>query len=790
MQMVINIFAAIGFKITGIIIHGLIVYGSWLFLILAFLGIFVTGFLGADDRDAGSNMVKKIAAILAATALFYLPVQLNLTNVIAGAPGNSVSSLKTDLSNDPILKHSLNYSSGATGAVNAITYLAYTLSHPIVDLAMRIGGSNTDIWPGIQSSIDADLSSAMQANNPQVAANLAQWRYVLAPAILRADPVLATALEKVSRLKYVFFNPYSTNATLDPVYGDNAAVVKDLLKKYPPSKPTFQEIVLQNQSELAKVAGEFGAKPFTANESSSSSGSSTPASVTVKLFGKHLWEENQDAAKETSAAAHNFTQGNTEFFDAINPQFLGLGGQSAAGQQLTNYVADMDTDLEDFFGGSSYTSGTKQFSNLEDLYVNLGRSVLVASLEGFAKNPKSMAALRSMCASHGAADCVGTLSMFANSIRRPDIKMGQTPGVSGFFGKTLSDLGSFTITGLIEIVFYSIGAMFNVAAPYIIGFAMAGAIVVSVIGPLWMLLAGRFLHAMEWMIMPVVFVNVWDALFYIWVLFCNALDNVMPGLGSAIDASGGIGVVKDPDVMNHIVTIGEAMGFLAIPTAAFFLLFGKPGDAMRNNFGRAMAAGMATATTLVGMQVARMGLRGGGKRPDTGGKRPRVPGTGAGGVTANAPAPTNPKGPGGPGGGGPSGGGPGGAPASISANAPATQTGNTPHTIRTGQATGGTQPASNTAPSTASGSSAATTGNSPQPAPVSRRAMTPQPVSPATPAAPSGGRPAAPMAANSPHTIYRGRTLQPATGPTRQPAAPQPPAAPKQGNTPHTITQP
>ena len=423
MQMVINIFAAVGFKVTGIIIHGLIVYGWWLFFILAFIGILYTAFLGIDDRDAGYNMVKKIASILAATALFYLPVSLNLTNVIAGVPGNSSGQLKTDMANDPVLKHSLNYTSGATGAVNAITYLAYTLSHPIVNLAMRIGGSNTDIWPGIQSSIDADLSSAMQANNPQIAANLAQWRYVLAPAILRSDPVLATALEKVSRLKYVFFNPYSTNSTLDPVYGNNAAVVKDLLKRYPPSKPTFQEIVLQNQSELAKVAGEFGATPFTANESSSSSNSSTPATVTVKLFGKHLWEENQNAAKEASTTAHNFTQGNTEFFDIINPPFLGLGGQSAAGQQLTDYASDMDTDLEDFFGGSSYTSGTKKFSNLDDLYVNLGRSVLVSSVEGYAKNPKSMAALKAMCASHGATDCVGTLSMFSSSVRRPDISM-------------------------------------------------------------------------------------------------------------------------------------------------------------------------------------------------------------------------------------------------------------------------------------------------------------------------------------------------------------------------------
>jgi len=777
MQMVINIFAAIGFKITGIVIKGLILYGGWLFFILAFLGLLMTAFYGFDDKDAFGSLIKRIAAILVAVALFYLPVHVNLTNVIAGTPGLSSTTLSNTIKNDPIFSHALNYSSGGTGAVNAVTYLAYTLSHPLVDLAMKIGGSNSDIWPGIQSSIDADLSSAMQASNPQVAANLAQWRYVLAPAILRADPVLATIMEKDPQYKYVFFNPYSTNKTLDPQYGQDASVLKILMDKYPP-KPSFQELVLQNQSELAHIAGEFGATPFTAKPSKQQG--ATPSSITVKLFGKHLWKENQEAAKEVSNEGKALDKGNTEFFDIINPPFLGIGDQSTAGKELTNWISDADTNITDFFGGGSYKDATKKFSSLSDLYTNLGRSVLVASIEGYAKNPKAMAALQSMCASHGATDCVSTLHMFSNSVRRPNMKMGDTPGVSGFLGKTLADLGSFTITGLLELVFYSIGAMFNVAAPYIIGFVMAGAILVSVIGPLWMLMAGRFMHALEWMVAPVVFVNLWDALFYIWVLICNAFDNVIPGLAGSINASqSGVGIVKNPEIMNHIVSIGEAMGFLAIPTAAFFLLFGKAGESMRNNFGRVMAAGMTTTATLVGMQLARMATKGGSGK---GGYSQK--GNQGSNVTGNKPniPPNNPPSP------------PGGSPNSPPPPPPGggrAMNSNAPHSI-----SAATPKTTTATPAT---STASTTGNS-----VQANTPTPSPNTPsatptvqgngantATASAAQGKGPATPLSGNSPHTV---RSSGPANARSQQKGqqAPSPahnkPGTPKGGNVDHNIT--
>ncbi|WP_143214959.1 hypothetical protein [Acidithiobacillus albertensis] len=320
--------------------------------------------------------------------------------------------------------------------------------------------------------------------------------------------------------------------------------------------------------------------------------------------------------------------------------------------------SDLAVDVEDFFGGKKANDPTQKFTSLSDLYQNLGRSVLVASVAGYARNPKNIAAMQAMCKTHGDEACAQTLQMFSNQIRRPKDVVGHTPGVSSWLGKTLADLGSFTITGLIEVVVYSIGTLFNTASPYIIGLSMTAAILVSLIGPFWMLIAGRFVHALEWMTLPVILVNLWDALYIIWLIVCDGLDGIIPHLSNAVNGYGSsslsapkIGIVSNPDLMNHMVNIFEAMGFLAIPTVAYMLLFGKAGDGMRSNFGTSMGRMIGMTTTMAAMAAMRAGRRSGGK-PKPGGKVAAPGGNapsgsgGSGGLTPSNPVKGGPGAPG------------------------------------------------------------------------------------------------------------------------------------------------
>jgi len=107
-----------------------------------------------------------------------------------------------------------------------------------------------------------------------------------------------------------------------------------------------------------------------------------------------------------------------------------------------------------------------------------------------------------------------------------------------------------------------------------------------------------------------------------------------------------VGIVANPALMNHIVNIFEAMGFLAIPTAAYMLLFGKAADGLRSNFGSTMSRTIATAATLAAMTAMRSMSKGGGKKPQgkqalggkgiTQGLATNAPSSG-GGPTAAAP---------------------------------------------------------------------------------------------------------------------------------------------------------
>ncbi|WP_143484278.1 hypothetical protein [Acidithiobacillus marinus] len=667
--MVINIFAAVGFTITGSIIRGLIEYGGWLFFILAVFGIFHTIFNNIEEPDALLHVIKKFASIMVAVGLFYFPVQIAMNDVIAGSTGTTV---KKAVDGNSILSSMHDFSTGSLGLVNGITYLAYQISSGLPTLAAKIAGtSDTDLWPGVQSAIDTDLSSAMQSNDPQIAANIAQWKNVLAPAILKSDPKLATALQANPQLAYVFANPYSTNSQTDPDYGKLAAKVKSLLKSDPPN-PSWPELVAQQQTQLAGVADKLGSVvPFTAGTSSSSK-SSTPTYVNVKLFSKKYWKLNQDIS--TYDKVHNtvtpVTSWTSEAYAWLpNLIFKQIDSKkdykemrrTEEGTPTQAIASDLAVDVEDYFGGKKTNDPTQKFTSLSDLYQNLGRSVLVASVAGYARNPKNVAAMQAMCATHGDEACAQTLQMFANQIRRPKDVVGHTPGVSSWLGKTLADLGSFTITGLIEVVVYSIGTLFNTAAPYIIGLSMTAAILVSVIGPFWMLIAGRFMHAMEWMALPVILVNLWDALYIIWLIVCDGLDGIIPHLannvnnyGSSSMMSPNIGIVSNPALMNHIVNIFEAMGFLAIPTIAYMLLFGKAGDGMRNNFGSSMARATGAAATMAAMVAMRAGRKGGKSSGKTPGKTTapggNTPGTGGGltpsnpvkggGVSASAPKAT------------------------------------------------------------------------------------------------------------------------------------------------------
>ena len=654
-QMVVNIFAAVGFTVTGIIIKGMILYGAWLFFVIAVIGVFMTIFNNIEERDAFFHVIKKFASISIAVLLFYIPIKVNLADVVAGVPKSDVSSA---VSGNGLISSMANFSSGSNALVNAFTYYAYEWSSGFPALATEIAGtSSTYIWPGVESAIDADLSGAMQSNDPQIAANMAQWKYILAPAILKSDPALASALQTNPMLQYVYDNPYSTTTATDPRYGAYAAQVKALLSSDLP-KPTFQSIVLQNQAALAKIARKFGSVvPFTATPSSTAGAS--PSSVSVKLFSKEFWIENQkidanNAANNVESGLSSNTAsdlpGGSRIWSFINwlPS-LGerLTTTSAQRQQIstndsaTAAASSIAVDMTDFFGGSQFNNPTQTFTSLGNLYQNLGRSVLVASVMGYADNPKAMSAMAALCKTHGNAACTQTLQMFSNQQRRPDDAVGHTPGVSSWLGKTLSDLGSFTITGLIEVVIYSIGTIFNTAAPYIIAVCMAAAILVSVIGPIWMLMAGRFLHAIEWMIFPVILVNLWDALYIIWIIVCDALDDVIPHLAGTVNNGSpvgqNVGIVANPALMNHIVNIFEAMGFLAIPTAAYILLFGKAADGLRSNFGGAMARSIGTAATLAAMTAMRSMTKGGKKASGTGKQAPGGKGI-TQGMATNAPS--------------------------------------------------------------------------------------------------------------------------------------------------------
>jgi hypothetical protein len=237
-----------------------------------------------------------------------------------------------------------------------------------------------------------------------------------------------------------------------------------------------------------------------------------------------------------------------------------------------------------------------------DLYRHLGLSVALAGGVSLGDDERNLQMLKELCTQQGNKVCAHQMMGFYNAIEERT-----NPG--GIVSRTISSLVLAALAAIVNLL----AGLVVAATPFAIGATKIVALMLGIIGVFMLLIPNRLTTAVEWMIGPITWVNLWHALFLIWWKISEFLDKMYDAFvfSSAIP-DGGLGAAS-------IMKLLSASGYLAVAVFAYHIVF------TRASGGAILLAGSIAGTQRLAAKVVKtlsiihrdlgLGRRGGGNAP-------------------------------------------------------------------------------------------------------------------------------------------------------------------------------
>jgi hypothetical protein len=507
----IDLFTAGAYALCGRVFSALAAPAfSWLFYLLATIGI-VFALIESAVEQRPDLWLRHLVAVCMASVLTMVPQAIDLRDLGYSAPGQVEQLFGTRVGAAP----QITYWIERLGATAATSLRSLIHSQPALTV------------PGVAQQVSDIASDPASLNDPQIKANLEIWRRRLVPQILRDHPDLASQL-RAADLSEALLNP----APAEPQFvGTRAAEQAQAVRSALAAASIDLAASLQTQSPLVnQIAQDAGATPWDL-------GSDPGATPAIRFVQR---TPPTSARPLITAAA---------FDDALQHG-------SALATQMRAQLPQADQVVA--------------ISGADQLYDNLGRSILYGAGVTIARDRAAQATIGSLCQRAGDAVCRGAMAPLIEAsthLRVSDADRYNRYDMTTILQQPITTL-LLTITA---VLMETLSSLVVSVLPFALGIAKAMAIVVSMIGAWLLLWPGRARVALSWMFGPISFVSLWSVLFNLWA-------DIEPGLAQIAELVGGTDHGSWSAV--RAMSIAIALGYLGLPSLALGIIYGESGRAL------------------------------------------------------------------------------------------------------------------------------------------------------------------------------------------------------------------
>jgi hypothetical protein len=483
---------------------------AWLFYLLATIGLVFALVESAVEQRPGL-WLRHLAAVSVSAVLTLVPQSIDLLELTYAAPGRVEQLFGTRVGAAP----QITYWIERLGATAAASLRSLMHRQPALTV------------PGVAAQVADIASDPAILNDPQVKSNLEIWRRRVVPQILRDHPDLADQLQSAD-LTDALLNPAPGVADLVGArYADRAQAVRAALA----GASIDLKATVQAQSALInQIAQDAGAAPWDV-------GYGPDASTSIR-FAQHT-PPISARPTITSAAYDDALQRAGALSNLLRTQL------PQADQALTVASADQ-------------------------LYDDLGRSILYAAGVSIARDRAAQATIGSLCQRAGDTVCRSAMAPLIEAsarLRVTEPDPYNQPGWTTLLQQPVTTL-LLTITSLL---LGTLSSLVVSVLPFALGIAKSMAIVVSMIGAWLLLWPGRAHVALSWMFGPISFVSLWSVLFNFWADLEPGLAQIASTVGDADHGSWSAG---------RAMSIAISLGYLGLPSLALGIIYGESGRAL------------------------------------------------------------------------------------------------------------------------------------------------------------------------------------------------------------------
>lgn len=425
------------------------------------------------------------------------------------------------------------------------TYIVDQIGTGFVAIIQKVVANGQPVMPGAIQAVQQTAYDSAAAADRTVLANNFLWRTQVLPALIRNNPALGAKLQQ-DGLTALAYNPTTNLSAYQNQTNINTVnqVITDLNSTVSPAQ--FAYTLCSLQPYLVSGAHTFGANPVISMKSGSCTGN-----------GSAQFAANVYSTKSAYAGS------------AINiPQTVSIASPG-------------------------------------DYYQAMGNAEVAVYHAHMQSDPALAKELDAACAETGKQTC-GQLLNNVNSA------VSQRTASDNDASNTVPSEIAGGITGILLAVLRVFAYVFTTfilaIMPVVLSVAKMFTLVLSVAGIFIMLIPGRELIGLEWMIAPITWTNVWNVLYLLtWKLFTN-LDK----LGALIDAAG---LNQRIHAFNatSMISLVEVAAYIELPLIAWHIVFRSAGalgvGAAVGGFLAGEAFAKPAALAMSGAKMAYRGLK-------------------------------------------------------------------------------------------------------------------------------------------------------------------------------------
>lgn len=420
------------------------------------------------------------------------------------------------------------------------TYIVDQIGTGFVQIIQKVVANGQPVMPGAVQAVQQTAYDSAAAADPNILANNFVWRTQVLPALIKNNPALATKLQQ-DGLTALAYNPTTNLTGYQNQTNINTVnqVVADLNSTVSPAQ--FAYTLCSLQPYLVSGAHSFGAD----------------SAITLK-------------------------------------------SGSCTGNGSARFVANVYSTRTQLYAGSATTSmmpPTVPISSPGDYYQSMGNAEVMVYRAHMQSDPELAKELDAACAETGKDTCGQLLNNVNSAVSQ---RTASDNDASNTVPSELAGGISGIILKIFAVVAYVVTAFIMAVMPAVISIAKMFALILSVVGIFVMLIPGREVIGLEWMIAPITWVNVWNVLYLLFWKVSTNIDKV----GALIDASG---LDQRIHALNTtaLISIVEAAGYIELPVIAWHIVFRSAG---------ALSIGAAAGGFLAGEafgKSAKMAMSGG-----------------------------------------------------------------------------------------------------------------------------------------------------------------------------------